>query len=60
MPVGVTVELAGGDFADTNIGRLSAASLFAPGDADFSGEFGDVFVVFAISPKLYRGTGFLV
>ena len=58
MPVGVTVEFAGGEFADADVGGFFAASFFAPGDTDFGGEFGDVFVIFRISPKLDLGTRF--
>ena len=56
MPVGITVEFAGGKLTDADISGFFAASFFAPGYTDFGGEFGDIFVIFGVSPKLNLGT----
>ncbi len=58
MPVGITVEFAGREFADADVSGFFAASFFAPGYTDFGGELGDVFVIFGVGPKLNLGTRF--
>ena len=62
MPISITMKFAGGNTANTNIGGFmrAFALLFAPCEADFGGEFGDVFVVFKICPKFDLGTGLFV
>ena len=58
MPVGITMEFAGGKLTDADISGFFAASFFAPGYTDFGGEFGDIFVIFGVSPKLNLSTRF--
>ena len=52
------MEFAGRDTTDTNIGGFSTASRFAPRYTKLGSEFGDVFVIFEISPKFDLGTRF--
>ena len=60
VPVGIAVELTGGNPADTNIGRFTLARFLAPSNTKFSGELGDIFVIFEISPKFDLGAGFFL
>ena len=60
MPVGITVEFAGGNPTDANI-RIPAlpdGRFLAPSQPDFGGELGDVFVILKICPKLDPSPGF--
>ena len=58
VPVRITVEFAGGNVTDADIGGFAALfPLLAPGETDLGGEFGDVFVILKISPKFDLGAG---
>lgn len=54
-PVGVAMELTGRNPADADVSGLLGASCLTPGNADFSGKLGDVFMVFEIGPKFDLG-----
>ncbi len=58
LPVGVAMEFAGGQATDANVGGFTTTGFFAPGDTDFGGEFGDIFVIFGVGPKFDLGAGF--
>lgn len=54
------MEFAGGDATDADVRSFLVSLFFAPFDADFGGEAGDVFVIFKIGPKFYLGARFLM
>ena len=57
-PVGVTMKLAGWDTTNPNKRAANAlGTIVSPRHASLGGEFGDVFVIFKISPKFGLGTG---
>lgn len=58
VPVSIAMEFAGWQTTYANVGGFATASFFAPSDANFSGEFGDVFVIFGVGPKFDLGAGF--
>ena len=60
MPVGITMEFAGGNPAHSDISGFTTASFLAPGDTYLGSELGDVFVIFEVGPKFYLGTRLFV
>ena len=61
-PTRITMEFPCWNAAHANVWALAAVFgfvFFAPRNTDFGGEFGDVFIIFEISPKFYTCTGFL-
>ena len=63
FPVGVTTEFSSGNFANSDVGAFSSVYglfVFTPCYAELGSKLGDVFIIFAIRPKLDFDTGFFL
>ena len=59
-PVRIAMEFAGWNTTNADVWVLVMSSLFSPRDTNLGGEFGDIFIVFKISPEFNLGAWFLL